>query len=249
MCRQSREPRQRVRVGCRRAPHTRKATLQAPHGRGAGGPDGVGDLWQAQTHWARNPGGPASGLGMATRSARRTPRGTAGMYGCRASDRSIGLRKRQHNIPAGRRWRQAWREGRWPRGRRASTPGAGPRAGAPCTMRSTAYDRQRGRLTRPHGPRSGTMSMIANDSKRRTTDGTGTRHRASMARHGPPLERPWRPTGGSSPTDASGERITRLQSSGSTSRSRTGSPATHRHTNAGRHERPARDGGGAQRHL
>ena len=72
--------------GCRRAPNTRKATLHIPLGRGVGRPGGVGDLWQARTHVARNPGGPASGLVTHCQVRTGNLRGTTVMDGCRESD-------------------------------------------------------------------------------------------------------------------------------------------------------------------
>ena len=85
---------------------------------------------------------------IAPRPARRTSQGTAVLHGGRASDRSRVPTQRQHTIGGGQGGRRTWREGRWPRARRPSKPGAGPRAGAPCTVRSTGDDRQRGGTTR-----------------------------------------------------------------------------------------------------
>jgi len=85
--------------GCRRAPNTRKATADTPIWRGVDGPGGVGDLWHAQTHSGRNPGGPASGLGLYRQVRTVNPRDTTVMDGCRESDSPIVSAKPPNNSP------------------------------------------------------------------------------------------------------------------------------------------------------
>ena len=79
--------------GCRRAPNTRKATLDSPVWRGLDRPGGVGDLSHARTHFERNPGGPASGLTQYGQVRTVNPRGTTVMHGGRESDSFIVPRK------------------------------------------------------------------------------------------------------------------------------------------------------------
>src|SRR4029434_4788147 len=81
------EPRNRATPGCRRAPHTRKATARAPRRQGVPAPGGVGDLWHARKHGVRNPGGPASDLASDRQVRTVHPRGTTVRHGCRESDR------------------------------------------------------------------------------------------------------------------------------------------------------------------
>ena len=72
--------------GCRRAPHTRKAIAGTPSWQGVHAPGGVGDLWHAQKHGVRNPGGPASGLANHCQVRTVHLRGTTVMHGWRESD-------------------------------------------------------------------------------------------------------------------------------------------------------------------
>src|SRR5215510_2480176 len=81
------EPRHRARPGCRRAPHTRQAPSWIPIWRGVYEPGGVGDLWQAWQHGARNPGGPASGLAHTCQGRTGNPRGTPVLHGGREAAR------------------------------------------------------------------------------------------------------------------------------------------------------------------
>ena len=79
--------------GGRRAPNTRKAPVGTPSWQGVHTPGGVGDLWHARKHCARNPGGPASGLAQYDQVRTVNPRDTTVMHGCRESDRFIVPRK------------------------------------------------------------------------------------------------------------------------------------------------------------
>ena len=150
--------------------------------------------------------------GDGARSARRTPRGTAVMHGCRESDSSIVPRKRPNNVgvETRRTRRRLWREGSWPRGRRSSKTGSGRSAGVPCNRRSTGI-----RAGGAAGPRDAVDGAVAPCLRHRPTPGgvlrprTGTRQRAAMVRHGRPMESTWRQTCGSCPTGSSGERTTR----------------------------------------
>src|SRR5262245_7396061 len=86
------EPRHRARPGCRRAPHTRKATAETPRWQGRAAPGGVGDLCMQ----GNTVSGTREALPLAWHACRvRTVhlRGTTVTHGCRESDRFRGPRK------------------------------------------------------------------------------------------------------------------------------------------------------------
>jgi hypothetical protein len=91
MCRLGYEPRNQALLGCRRALHTRKATLARP--------GGVEDPRHAQRHFARESGDPPSGPGSCW-----GPHGEPKEYDCEGHTWAVGQPHRIGEAPIQRCW-------------------------------------------------------------------------------------------------------------------------------------------------